>query len=57
MTVFNIHEAKAHFSKLLERVLNCQEVVIAKARKPVHVSRHMLWMTFLHASRKLTRAN
>ena len=35
MTVFNIHEAKTHFSKLLERVLNGEEVVIAKAGKPV----------------------
>jgi prevent-host-death family protein len=35
MTVFNIHEAKTHFSKLLERVLNGEEVIIAKAGKPV----------------------
>ena len=35
MTVFNIHEAKTHFSKLLERVLTGEEVVIAKAGKPV----------------------
>jgi len=35
MTVFNIHDAKTHFSKLLERVLNGEEVVIAKAGKPV----------------------
>jgi len=35
MAVFNIHEAKTHFSKLLERVLNGEEVVIAKAGKPV----------------------
>jgi prevent-host-death family protein len=35
MTVYNIHEAKTHFSKLLERVLNGEEVVIAKAGKPV----------------------
>jgi len=35
MTVFNIHEAKTHFSQLLERVLNGEEVVIAKAGKPV----------------------
>ena len=35
MTIFNIHEAKTHFSKLLERVLNGEEVVIAKAGKPV----------------------
>jgi prevent-host-death family protein len=35
MTVFNIHDAKTHFSKLIERVLNGEEVVIAKAGKPV----------------------
>ncbi|MCL5612049.1 MAG: type II toxin-antitoxin system Phd/YefM family antitoxin [Chloroflexi bacterium] len=35
MTIFNIHEAKTHFSKLLERVLNGEEVVIAKAGKPI----------------------
>jgi len=35
MTTFNIHEAKTHFSKLLERVQNGEEVVIAKAGKPV----------------------
>ncbi len=35
MAIFNIHEAKTHFSKLLERVLNGEEVVIAKAGKPV----------------------
>lgn len=35
MAVFNIHDAKAHFSKLIERVLNGEEVVIAKAGKPV----------------------
>ena len=35
MTVYNIHEAKTHFSKLLEKVLKGEEVVIAKAGKPV----------------------
>ena len=35
MTIYNIHEAKTHFSKLLEQVLNGEEVVIAKAGKPV----------------------
>lgn len=33
----NIHEAKTHFSKLIERVLNGEEVVIAKAGKPVAI--------------------
>jgi prevent-host-death family protein len=31
----NIHEAKTHLSKLLERVAVGEEVVIAKAGKPV----------------------
>jgi prevent-host-death family protein len=35
MTIYNVHEAKTHFSKLLELVLNGEEVVIAKAGKPV----------------------
>ena len=35
MAVFNVHDAKTHFSKLLERVMNGEEVVIAKAGKPV----------------------
>lgn len=35
MTTYNIHEAKTHFSKLLERAINGEEVVIAKAGKPV----------------------
>lgn len=32
---FNIHEAKTHFSKLLVRVRNGEEIVIAKAGKPI----------------------
>ncbi|MBA3074538.1 MAG: type II toxin-antitoxin system Phd/YefM family antitoxin [Anaerolineae bacterium] len=35
MTIFNIHDAKTHFSKLLERVLKGEDIVIAKAGKPV----------------------
>ncbi len=35
MNMFNIHEAKTHFSKLLERVLKGEDVVIAKAGKPI----------------------
>lgn len=35
MTTFNIHEAKTHFSRLLERVLNGEEIIIAKAGKPI----------------------
>ena len=31
----NVHEAKTHFSKLLGRVMRGEEIVIAKAGKPV----------------------
>lgn len=31
----NIHEAKTHLSRLLERVSQGEEIVIAKAGKPV----------------------
>ena len=31
----NVHEAKTHLSKLLERVATGEEVIIAKAGKPV----------------------
>ena len=31
----NVHEAKTHFSRLLERVHRGEEIVIAKAGKPV----------------------
>ena len=33
--IVNIHEAKTHFSKILDRVMNGEEVIIAKAGKPV----------------------
>ena len=35
MTLVNIHEAKTHLSRLLMRVAEGEEVVIAKAGKPV----------------------
>jgi prevent-host-death family protein len=31
----NVHEAKTHLSKLLERVMNGEQIIIAKAGKPV----------------------
>jgi prevent-host-death family protein len=49
MTIFNIHEAKTHFSKLLERVQNGEEVVIAKAGKPV--ARILPFITDDHSTR------
>jgi prevent-host-death family protein len=35
MATVNVHAAKTHFSQLLERVARGEEVVIAKAGKPV----------------------
>lgn len=35
MTAVNIHEAKTHLSRLLVRVVAGEEVIIAKAGKPV----------------------
>jgi len=35
MTTVNIHDAKTHLSQLLARVLAGEEVVIAKAGKPI----------------------
>lgn len=31
----NIHEAKTHLSKLIKKVINGEEVIIAKGNKPV----------------------
>jgi prevent-host-death family protein len=33
--VVNVHEARMHLSRLLERVMAGEEIVIAKAGKPV----------------------
>ena len=35
MAVINVHQAKTHLSRLLERVARGEEIVIAKAGKPV----------------------
>jgi prevent-host-death family protein len=35
MNVTNIHEAKTHLSRLIERVEGGEEVIIARAGKPV----------------------
>jgi prevent-host-death family protein len=35
MGVFNVHEAKTHLSRLLERVARGEEVIIAKSGRPV----------------------
>lgn len=34
MQSINIHEAKTHFSKLVESVIGGEEIIIAKAGKP-----------------------
>lgn len=35
MEAVNIHEAKTHFSKLVDRVMQGEEIMISKAGKPV----------------------
>ena len=35
MQIMNIHEAKTHFSKLINRVITGEEIIIGKAGKPV----------------------
>jgi len=34
-TIVNVHEAKTHLSRLLERVRAGEEIILAKAGKPV----------------------
>ena len=35
MQVINIHQAKTNLSKLIEKTLNGEDIIIAKAGKPV----------------------
>ena len=35
MALVNIHEAKTHFSKLVDKAMNGEEVIIGKSGKPV----------------------
>lgn len=35
MEIVNTHDAKTHFSKLVDRAANGEEIVIAKAGKPM----------------------
>lgn len=35
MGTFNVHEAKTHFSRLLDRVAQGEEIIIAKSGRPV----------------------
>lgn len=36
-TKVNIHQAKTHLSKLLQRVMNGEKIIIAKAGKPIAI--------------------
>lgn len=42
MTQVNVHEAKTHLSRLLQRVQQGEEIVIARAGKPVATLRPYL---------------
>lgn len=35
MGIFNVHDAKTHLSRLLDRVAQGEEVIIAKSGRPV----------------------
>lgn len=35
MSIYNVHEAKTHFSRLLDQVAQGEEVIIAKSGRPV----------------------
>ncbi|GAB4162873.1 MAG: type II toxin-antitoxin system prevent-host-death family antitoxin [Candidatus Promineifilaceae bacterium] len=37
MVTVNIHEAKTHLSELLRRVVNGEEIIIAKAGEPIAI--------------------
>ena len=37
MTTYNIHEAKTRLSELLRRVLNGEEIIIAKSGRPIAI--------------------
>ena len=35
MVIITIHQAKTHFSKLIQRALAGEEIIVAKGKKPV----------------------
>jgi prevent-host-death family protein len=37
MATYNVHEAKTHFSKLLRRVMEGEEIIIARAGEPIAI--------------------
>jgi prevent-host-death family protein len=49
----NIHEAKTHFSKLVKRVIEGEEIIIAKDNKPVA---KLIQIDHLEKKRKLGSA-
>ena len=61
MVKVNTHEAKTHLSRLLERVAEGEEIVIAKAGKPVaKLVPYQPWMSFglpLRTARTTTEAS
>jgi prevent-host-death family protein len=42
MGVFNVHDAKTHLSRLLDRVAQGEEIIIAKSGRPVA---KLVWVT------------
>jgi prevent-host-death family protein len=50
----NIHEAKTNLSKLINRVINGEEVIIAKGNKPLV---KLIQLDFPKPERKLGTAN
>ena len=55
MTIVNVHAAKTHFSSLLERVAAGEEIVIARAGKPIAMLTSL--SSQVTAKRKLGRLN
>ena len=41
MNIINVHEAKTHFSKLLDRAAHGERIIIGKAGKPIARLEHM----------------
>ncbi len=53
MTQVNIHEAKTNLSKLIEKVLNGEDVIIKKSNKPIV---KLVMIDELHNKRKIGSA-
>ncbi len=50
MLTVNVHEAKTHFSRLLEQAHAGQEIILAKAGKPGAVNLAVLWVEYVTRS-------